>query len=339
VIRTVISHFAKVIVAFTFSCQNSSVSPTIPGTWDKLSDFPGIPRRNAVGFVINGIAFVGTGYNYASNMNLTDFWSYTKSTDSWTAMADFPGVGRSYAVAFSLNGKGYVGLGTDGTDPLSDFYQYDPSLNKWTRVADFGTSLSVTMARSRFGAVAFNVNGKAFVGSGSAKTPDALPDFWQYDDVQNQWLRIQDIGVARRNAWVMVIGNIAYLGGGSDHGTTLNDLWKFDPSLANPWFSLEKKGVQPPSRELATTFVIGTNGYLSFGSTKTTALSDTWQYSPPTNQWTQVKNTVTSSASIWNSMASRASGIGFSIDTVGYMTTGNGDGGSVCYDDCWLFTP
>ena len=336
-IRTVISHFAKVIVAFTFSCQNSSVSPTIPGTWDKLSDFPGIPRRNAVGFVINGIAFVGTGYNYASNKNLTDFWSYTKSTDSWTATADFPGVGRSYAVAFSLNGKGYVGLGTDGMNPLSDFYQYDPSLNKWTSVADFGTSPSVTTALSRFGAIAFNVNGKAFVGSGSANTPDALQDFWQYDHVQNQWLRIQDIGLARRNAWVMVVGNIAYLGGGSNNGTTLNDLWKFDSSLANPWGGLEKKGVQPPSRELATTFTIENNGYLSFGSNNTAVLFDAWQYSPHTNQWIQVKNTVTSLGNTWNGMASRASGIGFSIENVGYMTTGSS--GNICYDDCWMFNP
>jgi len=78
--------------------------------------------------VINGYAYVGTGYNNAqSNSWLNDFWRYDAVGGTWDEVTDFPGAPRTSAVAFELNGKGYVGTGTgDGFTGLSDFYEFNP---------------------------------------------------------------------------------------------------------------------------------------------------------------------------------------------------------------------
>lgn len=326
----------SILVALLISCSHSTVQPTTTATWNKLADFWGSPRGNASGFVINDIGYVGTGYDLYNDQYLADFWSYDKSADKWTEIAKFPGAPRSFAAAFALNGKGYVGLGFDGTNPLSDFYQYDPSQNAWTRVADFGTGTASNVSLERLGAIAFTLNGKAFVGSGSSASSGSNNDFWQYDDVNNQWIKIQDLGIGRKNGWVMVIGGFAYVGGGSNTGTTLTDVWKFDPTLTSPWTILENKGVQPAGRELATTFTIDNYGYLSFGSSDSGALADAWQYSPPPlNQWTPVSLKIAGSGVTQSSMIPRTSGIGLTLNNMGYVVAGKT--GDQCLDDCWAF--
>ncbi len=146
------------------SCNNSS-STTLPGSWDKLGDFAGIPRDGAVSFIINNNAFVGTGYNYFSNTFLTDFWRYEPNSDSWYPAATFPGIARSGAVAFTMNGKGYIGGGYNilngSTNPLSDFWVFDPTAGKigaWSQIASFGfPSLPVdSTVAQRYGCGAFH---------------------------------------------------------------------------------------------------------------------------------------------------------------------------------------
>src|SRR5438045_3135300 len=85
------------------SCNSSPTTTTLPGSWDKIGDFNGTPRSGAVGFIINGVPYVGTGFNYESNSRLTDFWKYDAVSDSWTSVADFIGPARSGAVAFVIN--------------------------------------------------------------------------------------------------------------------------------------------------------------------------------------------------------------------------------------------
>src|SRR5690606_30110728 len=47
-------------------------------TWTSLGDFPGVPRVNAIAFVIDNKAYYGTGYNAGSNY-LEDFWEFDPS--------------------------------------------------------------------------------------------------------------------------------------------------------------------------------------------------------------------------------------------------------------------
>ena len=344
------------------SCNNSSSTTTLPGAWDKMGDFEGIPRGGSVTFTINGVAYVGGGFNYDAVLQgvsptgrLADFWRYDALGDSWTQVADFPGTPRSQAVAFSLNGKGYVGTGTDGTYDLSDFYVFDPNdgtKGKWKQIADFGYSPDQgdTTISKRHGCIAFTVNDgskdRAFVGGGHFLGD--FKDLWEYDDVNNVWIERPSIGGSKRqNAFVFVINNIAYVGGGLDNGRYVQDFYKFDVTQLEtgiPWIALngltgkDVNGnaiVQPKPRESASTFVIGNYGYLMCGNPGPTG--DTWQYDPKTDSWLQyfsfTNNTPVAGVS-------RSGAVSFALTTngktYGYLTTG-GPTTSTKYDDVWRF--
>jgi N-acetylneuraminic acid mutarotase len=56
--------------------------------WTQKADLPGSARRDAVSFVIDNYAFVGSGMDSISGptgTTLKDFWRYNPSTNSWSA--------------------------------------------------------------------------------------------------------------------------------------------------------------------------------------------------------------------------------------------------------------
>ena len=346
------------------SCNSSPSTTVLPGSWDKLGDFEGNPRGGAVSFVIDGVAYIGGGFNndallqgVSPNGRLNDFWRYDATSDSWKRVADFPGTPRSQAVAFALNGKGYVGTGTDGTYDLSDFYEFDPNNGAngtWTQIADFGYTQDQGSASvsKRHGSLGFTVNDgdkdRAFVGGGHFLGD--LKDLWEYDPTNNVWIQQPSMGGSKRqNGFVMVINNIAYVGGGLDNRTYTQDFYKFDVTqLASgtPWTRLNPfsgKDVngnavaQPRPRESAVTFTIDGKGYLMGGNPGPTG--DTWQYDPTKDSWIQYFS-FTGNTPIAG--VSRYGAIAFSLTTdgktYGYLTTG-GPTSSVKYDDCWKFNP
>ncbi|MBI1767497.1 MAG: galactose oxidase [Bacteroidetes bacterium] len=345
------------------SCNSSPNTTTLPGSWDKLGDFEGYPRTGASGFVINGIAYVGCGYNFelagvaGASGRLKDFWKYDPNSDHWSRVADFPGSPRSGAVAFSLNGKGYVGTGLDeSSNALSDFYEFDPAAGtngKWKRIADLGYTAAQhdTTVTKRYGSLAFTVKNRAFVGGGHYVSD--LKDLWEYDQTNNVWKQAPSLGGSKRqNGFVMVINDIAYVGGGSDNNQPARDFYKFDVTKLNPdgsgspWTQLngltgkDANGnaiAQPKSKELASTFTIGNYGYVVCGSPASAlgASNDTWQYDPSLDSWIQYFSFSTNTP---NTGASRAAAIGFGIGDYGYIVTG-GSGQSVKFDDCWQFNP
>lgn len=345
------------------SC-NTSTTITLPGSWDLLGGFDGVTRSGATGFIIGNYAYMGTGYNFDLPARLTDFWRYDPQIDTWVQMAKFPGLPRSNAVGFSLNGKGYIGTGIGGTDinnplPLGDFWEFDPSVGskgKWTRIADFGHSATYDTALARYGAVAFTVGGRSFVGGGYNLA--GLKDMWEYSPATNLWIQRPSLGGSKRqNGFVFVIEPYAYVGGGNNNGSYVTDFYRFDPTALsdttkNPWFALngltgkDLNGnliVQPRPRELACAWAISGFGYLSCGSIGAPQ-SDTWQYTPPTVS----KNGIVTSGDTWLEYFSfsnntpvigvaRDSGFGFAIGSFGYITTGKS--GSRRLDDCWVFNP
>lgn len=352
---------------FLNSCNPSS-STSLPGAWDKIGDFAGIPRDGAVGFVINDIAYVGTGYNANSLSYLTDFWKYDPSSDSWYPAAKFPGVGRSGAVAFALNGKGYVGTGYNlsngSNNPLSDFWEFDPSVGatgKWSRIADFGYSTAQldTTVSARYGCGAFVVGGRAFVGWGEDVNQFDYKDLWEYDATNNVWIQRPDTGSKRVFPFIFVIDNIAYVGGGFDPagGNSFPvDFNRFDVTqlkddgTGSPWSGLngltgkDKNGnaiVQPKTRQQGCTFSIAGLGYVTTGS----GFADIWQYTPPKydgngnivlgDTWLQYFSLNTN---VPIAGSARTSAVGFTVNnTYGILTTGGS--GNLKFDDCWRFNP
>ena len=86
--------------------------------WTQIADFPGEGRYGAVAFVVDGKAYVGTGYrpdqNTKTEQYFNDFYCYDPSTNTWSDAPTYlpdGAVARRDAVAFSLKGKGYVGTG------------------------------------------------------------------------------------------------------------------------------------------------------------------------------------------------------------------------------------
>ena len=133
-IKLLASLFFLLFVTFVSGCKKDDEKDYLAGDWSRKSDFEGVSRSDAVVFVIDDEAYVGTGFTSSTNTNenrLVDFWKYQRDTDNWYSLAAFPGKARSKAVAFAVNGKGYVGLGTDGSEVLFDFWEYNPASNAW----------------------------------------------------------------------------------------------------------------------------------------------------------------------------------------------------------------
>jgi hypothetical protein len=84
-------------------------------TWEDIAEFPGIPRRGAVGFSRDGFGYIGLGFN-ENYGNLKDFWKYDPSENQWRRVADLPASPREGAVSAEANGRVFVGLGTQEND-------------------------------------------------------------------------------------------------------------------------------------------------------------------------------------------------------------------------------
>jgi len=334
--------FSFILCLFLFtalsSCSSSDDDEELVGDWLRQSDFEGVSRSDAASFVIDNIAYLGTGYTAATSAEtrLVDFWKYDPSQDNWYSIASFPGKARNKAVAFSAGGKGYVGLGTDGTNVLKDFWQYDPGSNSWTQVADFPT------AKGRYGAVAFAINETGYVGCGNDGDNDQQ-DFYQYNPSTNSWTQVSSMKSKRVNPFVFVINNKAYVGGGSNNGSYVYTFYSFDPT-ENSWTRLhslypdgddeETDAIQADDnydynlqRTSAVAFTISGYGYITTG-TYNSVLNTTWQYNPGKDLWTQVDTFEGSS---------REGAVGFALNNKGYVATGRS--GTLRLDDLWKYDP
>ena len=189
--------------------------------WTQKADFIGGPRRQAIAFAIDSLAYVGTGID-ATGMR-KDMYKYSASTNTWTAIADFGGTARKEAVAFTMGDQGYVGTGDDGV-MRNDFWQYEPTTDSWIPKANFpGTA--------RKGAVGWGVFPQAFICTGEDINFDYRNDLWEYNYFSNSWVQRADLpGPGRSNAIAFVLNNIAFVGTGYD-GIFYDDLWAYNKTL------------------------------------------------------------------------------------------------------------
>jgi len=127
----------------------TNTQPTTQTGWVQLKTFPGGKRAYGSAFVINGVAYVGSGIyeNRAASkiLGFDDLWQYNASADSWTRKADIPSpgafdAGRRLPFSFVINGKGYLGGGlTAGSGQTQDINMFDPATNLWTTVTKVTT--------------------------------------------------------------------------------------------------------------------------------------------------------------------------------------------------------
>ncbi|MEP7265584.1 MAG: T9SS type A sorting domain-containing protein [Bacteroidota bacterium] len=190
----------------------------VNNNWNTISNFPGAARGNAVSFVINGIAYVGLGYAPLHS----DFYKYNPLTNQWSAISNFPGGGRQSSSTFVLNNYGYVYGGSDGNSMVSSMLRYDATLDSWT-IRNNGPYIVGA-------ATNFVIDNTAFLGCGTDGSLTGLQNFYQYNDVTDNWILIAPFpGLPVYALRAVTIGNTAYCFGGGDAvvGYYSNELWKF----------------------------------------------------------------------------------------------------------------
>lgn len=272
-----------------FSCHKNDVPYTQSGNWVTRSQLNGPARSEAVAFVINDTAYVGTGWD-GLNLRYGDFWKYDVNNDVWGQVPSMPvGTERSSAVGFATAGKGYVGTGYDGFNYLSDFYQYDPSSGSWNKISDFPGG-------RRYEAVGFGIGDYGYMGTGFDGS-NALKDFYKYDPSGDTWTDIGFSGNKRYGAVTWVYNNKAYLVTGINSGTQVADMWVFDPSASSGnWTELRHinnyssdsydDGYTNIARNNGAAFIVGDKAYISTGENGT-PYTYTWEYDPATDLWTE----------------------------------------------------
>lgn len=233
----------------------------IADAWTQKADLPGSPRRDAVSFVINNYAFVGSGMDSVSGPTgntLKDFWRYNPQTNSWSAIADFPGAGGEgiyFATGFSVAGKGYLCGGKITASIYSNqLWEYKPSNNQWIQRANFPGGV-------RYQMVSFVVGDKAYVGMGTDQNV-YKKDVYCYDPGANSWQAIAPFPAYERAAastFTLEERGFVCLG---NNGGLLSDLMEYNPktdtwTLRSAYGGSERKG--------AISFVIGNKAYVGTG--------------------------------------------------------------------------
>ncbi|AWV98365.1 Kelch repeat-containing protein [Arcticibacterium luteifluviistationis] len=219
--------------------------------WTNRPLFPGNGREDAVSFIINNKAYVGTGFDGTSYYN--DFWELDLTTNVWTQKSPFPGTARSMAVAFTIGNKGYVSTGANSSGRFKDTYEYDPITDSWLQRENFpGTP--------RSGAAAFTIDNYGFVGTGFDGS--LKKDFYRYDPSTNSWtVKATFPGQARHEAVGFSYLQRGFIGSGS--GTSyLKDFYYYDSSN-NQWRLLVNSWT--PELTGAAAFVIGSKAYIAGG--------------------------------------------------------------------------
>jgi len=147
----------------------------LPNSWATKAVFGGSIRRDAVGFSIGTLGYIGTGTSTATDNS--DLWEYNSTTDVWSQKASLA-TPRHAAVGFSIGPKGFIGTGLNGSTPLSDFWEYNPATNTWAPKASFGGGI-------RSNAIGVKLGTKGYVGTGKGTV--SMDDFWEYNPSTNAW--------------------------------------------------------------------------------------------------------------------------------------------------------
>lgn len=256
--------------------------------WERIQDFPGDARKDAVAFTANGKGYVGTGVD-ENDKRFSDFYEYTPAVNelgeevgTWNpvAITDFPGTKRQGAVAFSIGDAGYVGTGYGVLEDvdrslLNDFYKYEDGT--WTKIPFRGE-------KSRY-VTSFVINNKAYLVSGE----NSAKYVWEYDpakvsDDSKGWTPMKHLdkdnnreNVIRWNAASFVINNKGYLVTGKNPGLS-REVWEYNPTK-DEWVERTSLEIEVSPRQDAVGFTINNKGFLTTGYNGS-YLSDMWEFNP-----------------------------------------------------------
>lgn len=211
---------------------------TLTNTWTKKADFAGSAREGAVNFALNGIGYVGCGYDKKCQM---DFYKYDPSTDTWSdgpMMSEIGGTGgskRYHATTFIYKDEAYVIGGINNLQTVTDFWKFNPTTQKWTMLNyiadktdnswddDYGN-----MAREY--PCVFVIDDKAYMTTGSNSSGSLLTDTWAYDFASDKWDDAPSFeGRSRTAALAFSINNRGIILTGRSGSFPFDDMWEYLP--------------------------------------------------------------------------------------------------------------
>ncbi len=202
-------------------------------TWLQKADFPGSARYDASSFTLGSKGYITCGFdgNY-----LKDLWEYDATTDQWLQKASLGGTKRSGAQAFVIGNYAYVAGGINNGAYPDDFWTYDASSNSWeqkrkiSNISDdeYDDDYS-DIARNN--GIAFVMNDKAYITGGDRS--GVLATTWEYSPTDDQWTSKTALEASARTGAVgFTVGGIGYITTGSNSSYRFDDLWKFNPTIA-----------------------------------------------------------------------------------------------------------
>lgn len=177
--------------------------------WTQKSSMGDIGRSEAVSFVIDGKAYVGTGTTRLDRAQYTsrldDLWEYDPTSDEWMQLGDFPGEPTYGATALVIGGKGYLGFGRGS---YNTFWECNPADDKWTQKGDFE-------GEERSEAFGFSLNGKGYLGCGYGGSGlKYYNDFYEYNPETDVWKQLGNAGseeiIGRSDAVTFTINGVGY---------------------------------------------------------------------------------------------------------------------------------
>ena len=255
-------------------------------TWTPLTNVTNAPsvRRGAVSWTDNaGNSYVFGGYN---GTYLHDLWKFNGTIWSPVTNADTPPSVRSEAVAWTDNaGNAYVFGGYNGTSLLNDLWKFNGTI--WSLVNNTDGGLGTPSARFR--AVAWTDNpGNAYVFGGYNGT--YLNDLWKFNGTIWSPVNNTDRGLGTPSvrygavSWTDSSGN-AYVFGGSNGASFLNNLWRFN---GTSWSPVTNAGTPPSIRLGAVSWTDSSGNAYVFGGYNGNYLNDLWRFNG--TMWSPVTN-------------------------------------------------
>jgi len=257
----------------------------IEDSWKQIDSFPGVSRVNAIAEVVNGMAYVGLGYDISKGVytggNLFDLWMYDPKSNSWTQKASLDSsktTATNGCVSFVFDDNIYIGFGFDGSAFTKEFWKFNPQQGErgtWTKLSDFAGS-------QRAGAVLCANNNHIFCGTGY--NPRNLNDWWEYFPATDTWKLLKPMsGIGRVNATALSVNNRYFvatgrnIAGNLSGGSFKSDIMEYDASN-NVWYI--RGNLPGDERENAISFSINGKGYIGFGGNDTRVLNDFWSFEP-----------------------------------------------------------
>ena len=256
------------------------------------------------------------------------------SQGAWTKKKDFTGPPKYLNVGFSIGSKGYIGTGRDdasGTNFSNNFWEWDPLTDVWTQKANFP-------GLGRAQALGFSIVNKGYIGLGFGNggilggVGIYYPDFWEWDQANNNWTKRADFpGLGREGVVGFSIGTKGYFGTGL-YGSLFNDFWEWDQG-SDTW--IRKADFPGEKRVHAVGFSIGTKGYIGTGGDGNFNIeyNDFWEWDQLSDLWVRKADFPG---------IKREIAVGFVIGTCGFIGTGYEKGGNqfgnlVNHSDFWAW--